>query len=440
MASFPNNDQNGNDDQQNTNRNNNNNRKFGQVFVNQARRNKLQQGVAADEEQYNRYISQRPQGGSGVLGGRRIENNPNMDYVPDNMAILQAMETMDIDYDEARLLLIMQNEERNVVGNLGGGAEQRRRLLSAKVREREKKKRELREKRIRDAKKKKEDEIQRKKDRARLKGLQNTERKRQQKQWEKQISRSTADKRREARLKTLDKSGSNGNLTKNKVSTQISRTFNNYNNNSNNNNNNNNNSRHSNKKVTAKESSSSNEYWKARAMELVQENQKLQHQNKNMKKNIDILKLQSGQGIIDNANTINSTSHQIHISSEEWYQLLQCDEITREMALQYLFNATEEAEAGNTNYPTISYAITCVKDMINESTYVQDQNDNNVGNMSNVNMNVDNPEMTSLFGKYENNEEDDEEEEEEQDVDMEQKPTPEELRALRLNRYSYNNL
>ena len=110
------------------------------------------------------------------------------------------------------------------------------------------------------------------------------------------------------------------------------------------------------------------------------------------------------------------------------------------MALQYLFNATEEAEAGNTNYPTISYAITCVKDMINESTYVQDQNDNNVGNMSNVNMNVDNPEMTSLFGKYENNEEDDEEEEEEQDVDMEQKPTPEELRALRLNRYSYNNL
>ena len=36
MASFPNNDQNGNDDQQNTNRNNNNNRKFGQVFVNQA--------------------------------------------------------------------------------------------------------------------------------------------------------------------------------------------------------------------------------------------------------------------------------------------------------------------------------------------------------------------------------------------------------------------
>ena len=140
MASFPNNDQNGNDDQQNTNRNNNNNRKFGQVFVNQARRNKLQQGVAADEEQYNRYISQRPQGGSGVLGGRRIENNPNMDYVPDNMAILQAMETMDIDYDEARLLLIMQNEERNVVGNLGGGAEQRRRLLSAKVREREKKK------------------------------------------------------------------------------------------------------------------------------------------------------------------------------------------------------------------------------------------------------------------------------------------------------------
>ena len=91
MASFPNNDQNGNDDQQNTNRNNNNNRKFGQVFVNQARRNKLQQGVAADEEQYNRYISQRPQGGSGVLGGRRIENNPNTDYVPDNIGRLSIL-------------------------------------------------------------------------------------------------------------------------------------------------------------------------------------------------------------------------------------------------------------------------------------------------------------------------------------------------------------
>ena len=59
----------------------------------------------------------------------------------------------------------------------------------------------MREERERKAKKKEEDEIQRKKDRARLKGLQNTERKRQQKQREKQISRIDGDKRREARLK-----------------------------------------------------------------------------------------------------------------------------------------------------------------------------------------------------------------------------------------------
>ena len=50
------------------NNNNNNNKRnekptFGRVYVNHAKRSALQKNVAADEEEYNKYISQRPLGG-----------------------------------------------------------------------------------------------------------------------------------------------------------------------------------------------------------------------------------------------------------------------------------------------------------------------------------------------------------------------------------------
>ena len=159
MSAFPNNnDQNGG----NNNNPNKNNLNFGKVFVNQARRNELQKRVRADEEEYNRYMSQRPEGGSGVLGGQMIENQ-NVGYTPDEMEVLRTMENMDIDYNQAKKLLIIQNEESNLANKTSGGAEQRRRLMLTKVRERERKREELREERTRKAKKKEEDKIQKKK-------------------------------------------------------------------------------------------------------------------------------------------------------------------------------------------------------------------------------------------------------------------------------------
>jgi hypothetical protein len=426
MSAFPNNDQNGGNNKD-PNKNNHN---FGKVFVNQARRNELQKGVAADEEEYNRYRNQRPEGGSGVLGGQMIENQ-NMRYKPDDMVIFQTMQTMDIDYDEAYTLLVMQNEERT---NKTTGVEQRRRLLSKKARERERKKIEQREERNRKAKKMEEDEIQRKKDRARLKGLENAQRKRQQKQMEKQISRIHGDKRREARLKTLDKSGSNKKLKKSNISLQVSRDSKkndtSYGDRSDNNNfDNNYKDSHSKKNSVAKQSSSG-EYWERRAMELLDENQKLKHQNDILRNDMAVLKLQSGHDA-NNANSPNSPSHQIFIGSEEWRQLIQCDEITREATLQYLCNVAKEAEDGNADFPSISYAIACVKDMMNENIDNIGTERNNIQNLSLLGMNdVNNPETESFINVDKNENEDGE------DLEMEQKPTPEELRALRLSRYT----
>ena len=401
---------------------------FGRVFVNQAKRSELRRRVAADEKEYDRYINQRPQGGSGILGGHRIENK-NMAYEPDEFVILQTMETMDIDYNEARILLIMQNEERT-----NDGAVQRRRLLLSKVRERERKKREHREKRDREAKKRQEDEIQKKKDRARLKGLKNSERKRHQQQMEMQVSRMHANKRREARVKALDKSGGNNTNLRNcklSVSKFSQRHTNNHHNNCDDYNNNNIFTAHQENNTNRKISStaknfSGREYWEARAMQLLEENQKLKHRNENLIKSIEILQLQSGHGI-GNANPPSASSHQAFMGSEEWRHLLECDEITREATLQYLYNTAREAENGNTSFPTVSYAIACVRDTVNESIPASVQW-NNTGNTSTANINVENPEMESSVDDNDCEREDEEMEE--------RKPTPEELRALRLSRYS----
>ena len=166
-------------------------------------------------------------------------------------------------------------------------------------------------------------------------------------------------------------------------------------------------------------------------MELLEENQKLKHQNDILRKNIDVLKLQGGHGIKVEKSANSPIRHQIFIGSEEWQQLLQCDEITREMALQYLFNTAKDAEDGNSDFPTISYAIACVKDMMNESIVGTNMKQRNGGNISPIGMNVNNPEMESFIHEVDENESEDE-----KDMDVEQKPTPEELRALRLNRYS----
>ena len=430
MSAFPNNnDQNGG----NNNNPNKNNLNFGKVFVNQARRNELQKRVRADEEEYNRYMSQRPEGGSGVLGGQMIENQ-NVGYTPDEMEVLRTMENMDIDYNQAKKLLIIQNEESNLANKTSGGAEQRRRLMLTKVRERERKREELREERTRKAKKKEEDKIQKKKDLARLKGLKNAEREWQRKEMEKQISRNHADQRREARLKTLDRSNSNKKLKKSNMSPHVSQNYNRNdtsNDDMSNNNNFDNNYKcsHSKKNSVAKQSSSG-EYWKRRAMQLVGENHRLKHQNDMLRKDMAVLKQQSGHHV-DNAHLSNNSRHQIFIGSEEWHQLIQCDEISREATLQYLCNAAKEAEDGNGDFPSISYAIACVKDMMNESIANIGTERNDIQNVSLIGMNdVNNPEMESFINVDKNENEDGE------DLEMEQKPTSEELRALRLSRFT----
>ena len=94
-----------------------------------------------------------------------------------------------------------------------------------------------------------------------------------------------------------------------------------------------------------------------------------------------------------------------------------------------MFNTAKDAEDGNSDFPTISYAIACVKDMMNESIVGTDMKQRNGGNISQIGMNVNNPEMESFIHEVV----DENESEDEEDMDVEQKPTPEELRALRLN-------
>eukprot|EP00942_MAST-04A_sp_MAST-4A-sp1_P001233 g1233.t1 len=356
----------------NNNNNNNNKRNenptFGRVYVNHAKRSALQKNVAADEEEYNKYISQRPHGGSGVLGGRRMETNNSM-YEPDQMAIMETMEKMDVAYDEARTALISDFEENKSAQH--ASVNQRRKLLFRKVREREKQTKDIREKREQAAKRVEEEKIRVKKARARLQALKNDQRVKLQREEQLRVSQMNRKERLGKRIKNLDQSGSNRKF-------KVSR--NSYSNN--------------NKKELEAATKTSSSAWERRAMELIEENLKLKARNETLAKEINIL------GTQHQTSPTPVMNHQIYVSSEEWFSLLDCEEGVRTAALEYLSNETQRAESGDCAFPTISYAIGAVKDSM--------QNGN----------------RKELNGNRLDHEEE------------ERKPTQEELRKLRLSRYN----
>jgi len=72
---------------------------------------RLQQQRQAGEAEYQRMLSVRPVGGSGVLGGAVLPNTPT--YEPSAQSVMEAMQTLDVDWDDARSFLQQQWEEDN---------------------------------------------------------------------------------------------------------------------------------------------------------------------------------------------------------------------------------------------------------------------------------------------------------------------------------------
>jgi hypothetical protein len=74
--------------------------RFGLV-LNPRRRNELARQVEIEEMQYQRFMSRRPQSGSGILGGGESIRLRTEEYVPSDNEIMAMMQLMDIDWDDA---------------------------------------------------------------------------------------------------------------------------------------------------------------------------------------------------------------------------------------------------------------------------------------------------------------------------------------------------
>ena len=123
----------------------------------------------ADEKEYQRMMSVRPHGGSGVIGGTPI--NVKLTYIPHEMEILKTMQDLDIDYNDAKQFLISEKEIYCKEKNISIEKDQLRRArvntLMNKQKEKELKK-EIYEKAIKD---KEEEKIRQHKEKCRQKGL-----------------------------------------------------------------------------------------------------------------------------------------------------------------------------------------------------------------------------------------------------------------------------
>jgi hypothetical protein len=158
-----------------------------QMSVNTKKNQILQRQIAADEEQYIKMKSVRPQGGSGVVGGGKMLSSPVhqsqvVEYVLSNEKIMETMQLLDIGWEEAKQLLILQlnetqggnmSHERHHVteGNVTPDSEQVRLQRVSNAKKCEIKKQKDREAYEYRQKQLEQNAIDEKKERARLRGI-----------------------------------------------------------------------------------------------------------------------------------------------------------------------------------------------------------------------------------------------------------------------------
>lgn len=64
-----------------------------------------------DEIEYQKLLSKRPQGGSGVLESSNSNLIPTSStFIPDDSCVMKTMQDLDIDWEEAKQFLITENE------------------------------------------------------------------------------------------------------------------------------------------------------------------------------------------------------------------------------------------------------------------------------------------------------------------------------------------
>ena len=74
------------------------------TVINSRRREEIQQNISAEEAEYEKWRSRRPDMGSGIVGGKTL----SCKYSPTDREIMEIMQQCDIEWDDAKLFLVQE--------------------------------------------------------------------------------------------------------------------------------------------------------------------------------------------------------------------------------------------------------------------------------------------------------------------------------------------
>lgn len=355
--------------------------------VNPRRRQEVLAVQEKERRNFEKLMARRPKGGSGVLGGA-VRENADM-HEPTEIEIITKMEDCDLDYVDARRLLLIEWEDRNP-----GRMVQHKTSPLNRMRRKEMEKRNRREERERAEKEKEEAALRSKKLAARAQAVKNEKAKQQEVGRQQQVSRQHAVERRKARITRLDHRKERDLQVGEPVQREV----------------------HVDAFASLPLSMQKEKYYENRTMELKSEVLALKNSVSLLKRELNAKQLgraaapiqdppapkritteelaKSSGCTVDTVRSmdyfgtrasspnyatgnVSSTSHRREpaISSKDWAALLACPEPSRVMALEYLAMNTKSAEEGMGEFPSVEYAIAFVLDTQSQTKRIEDLDD-----------------------------------------------------------------
>ena len=365
--------------------------------VNPRRRREVLAAQEKERRHFEKLKAQRPTGGSGTLGGAIQEDGDT--YEPTETEIIMKMEYCDLDYDDARRLLVIEYEDRNPGRVVQHKTPPLNRARRKEIRRRKMEKEKRREDRERAEKEQEEAALREKKVAARAQAVKNEKAKQLEVGRQQQVSKQHAVERRKARISRFDLR-KESNL---QVGEPVQRAD------------------HAGAVASLPSSMQKEKYYENRTMELTSEVLALKESVSLLKRELNAkqrdqaavplqkppapkritteeLAKSSGctvdtvrsmdyfgtrpshlrpQAPSASNNNVSSTSygHEPPISSKDWAALLECSEPTRAMALKYLAMNTKSAEEGMGEFPSVEYAIAFVRDTQSQTKRIEDPDD-----------------------------------------------------------------